>query len=125
MREYIQAHVTPAQRVFCNGRSLWSYWIAHRNPPGRFAYMATQTLWFLRNRPQVFLDALADERLSLVEFDPQQIDLPQVDDGSFLQDADRVVLREFLRRIEQAFVPAADSPPGAYFWIRKTQDGKP
>ena len=117
---FIQQRVARDQHILALRSARLLYWLAHRYPPGPWIDTAEQTTWLFRRRPELLLDALEDPQLVLVEFDPDQLREPSLDDPGFGQrPGDREILAAFLTRLQASFSPLHQGPSGYRFWGRR------
>ena len=115
----LQQHVPRDQHMLAFRSARLLYWVAHRYPPGPWIDTAEQTTWLFRRRPELLLNVLEDSRLVLVEFDPDQLREPSLDDLGFgRRPGDREILAAFLARLQASFSPLHEGPPGYRFWVR-------
>jgi hypothetical protein len=126
-REFVQGRVDANHYVLFSGGaliSMWGYWVSHRYPPPPFIASDVKTIWMLRHQPESVYAVLNNPKLVLVQFEPDEVSQPRLEDVFGDQPSDSARMAEFLRRVRLAFLPlqgtdAAGSPTNMTFWIRR------
>jgi hypothetical protein len=125
IREFIQANVDPAHYVLFGGgayASTWGYWVSHRYPPPPFISDDVKTIWMLRNQPERVFAVLADPRLALVQFEPDEPVNPRLEDVFGDRPGDYERMAEYLLRVRHSFTrvsgPYAPLTADATYWLR-------
>jgi hypothetical protein len=125
VREFVQRRVRPDQYVLFAGGGVpptWAYWVSHRYPPPPFINADVRTIWALRNRPESVFNLLDNPRLALVQFDPDQVAEPRMDDPFGDSPVDALRMQEYLSRLQVAFVSFDGPMRGsgqAKYWSRQ------
>jgi hypothetical protein len=130
LREYVQARV-PADRyvLFAGGGTVactMGYWITHRYPPPPFINADVKTIYTLRTAPDEVFRVIEDPKLVLVQFEPDQLVRPRMEDVFGERAGDVSLMREYLARVGARFIETREAYPGMTFWqARSSAVGDP
>lgn len=117
---FVHRRVPPDRQLLAMHDPMRVYWLTHRYPPGRLIHTAEQSTWLFRRAPRTLLDVLDEPRLVLVEFDPEQVHDPWLDDPTFgARPGDREILAAFHERLRRDFLSVDGAPAGYQFWERR------
>lgn len=116
--EKIQAVVPKGNHVLFFKNPAFLYWISERYPEIAAPYFDDRAIALLKKNPNLYSEALSDPRLSLVEFDREDLGFI---DGSFLRFVSHQSgwIDEFERILKEKFSPIDLGMEGYSFWIRK------
>ena len=101
LKRRLQSMVGRDDNFIATDGAVQLYWLSERYPPFPAVNTEAQTTWWLRNAPHVFADALQDSRVTLVEFNPANIQLD--DPRAYTMGPWKPALKELQERLPDSF----------------------
>jgi hypothetical protein len=109
--------VRPDEYAIFLGLGPRAYWPAERYPNWPLINSDVQATYYIERHATSLLSALDDERLKLVEFNPES---PAADDRRLLESpSGREFIRRFSCRVKARFVRRDDLLPPLVLWTRR------
>jgi hypothetical protein len=96
--------------------AMYLYWISKLHPAVPYADIYVQVTWWLKQHPEILLNALDDPMLSIVEFNLESVG---VSDQFYDPKANYELLKKFAALLDEKFVRVPTSLAGYTFWQRK------
>ncbi len=113
----VQKFVRPGDSLLAFRDAELFYWLGDRLPTIPVINTAEQTTWWVEHNPRTLGAALDDSRLSLIEYNPEHIQLDDADPNAIQHYRPALVGVE--AKLARQFCPVTPSPiPGYVFWTR-------